>query len=286
MNAPIDDLAAPRAAVAGALRELERALERFLTALAHERATAVVQGIEEPGEALRAASDAFGAIDLGMEDAPNTSVVCVGVVAASREVAALAVAVNEAKAALKTVCVPLQKVRRRVPERGGGTRALPLVRVVLRSIGRSDLNLLAAYRRIQILGAMPVRISYTRARTRAVYKKTIEATYRLLDGSDAPAAIRDRARLEALPAAETHLALVRDHYDNMRANIVYEGLDRRGRGRVQVPAELPLLYVPRRSADAPVVEFPDDSAGPTRTRRTLIEPSAFLESLPVHRYKR
>ena len=53
--------------------------------------------------------------------------------------AALAAEVNEAKAALKAVCVPLQRVRRRVAERGGGTRSLPLIRVILRTLGSEGI---------------------------------------------------------------------------------------------------------------------------------------------------
>jgi hypothetical protein len=36
--------------------------------------------------------------------------------------------------------------------------------------------------------------------------------------------------------------LTKPHYDNIRANITYSRLDSRGRGRVQLAAELPLLY--------------------------------------------
>ena len=59
---------------------------------------------------------------------------------------------------------------------------------------------------------------------------------------EGPKAIADRARLAALPRRETHLALVKAHYQNIRANVLYAHLDPRGRGRVQVTAELPLLF--------------------------------------------
>jgi hypothetical protein len=57
-----------------------------------------------------------------------------------------------------------------------------------------------------------------------------------------PAALADRARLETLDRPETHLALVKSRYQNIRANVLYAPLDQRGRGRIQISAELPLLY--------------------------------------------
>jgi len=48
-----------------------------------------------------------------------------------------------------------------------------------------------------------------------------------------------RARLETLDRRETHLALVKQRYQNIRANILFARLDRCGRGRMQISAELP-----------------------------------------------
>jgi hypothetical protein len=54
------------------------------------------------------------------------------------------------------------------------TKAIQATRVLLRSVQRSDLNLLAAYRKMPVLDAPPSTITYTAARTRAVYRKTVE----------------------------------------------------------------------------------------------------------------
>jgi hypothetical protein len=72
------------------------------------------------------------------------------------------------------------------------TKAISVIRVILRNIQR-DLNLLAAYRKIPILGAPPVSITYTRARTRAVYRNSIDELYEMLNTMEGPAAA-DRAR--------------------------------------------------------------------------------------------
>jgi len=109
--------------------------------------------------------------------------------------------------------------------------------------------------------------------------------------AEGPAAARDRARLASLSPSETHVALVQEHYTNIRANVVYDRLDARGRGRVQVVAELPLLYAHGRHPAPPEVSFPraantsDDIKGtPRRSRRSILERDRYLQSLPVYRY--
>ncbi len=282
-----DEYEQVRLRVAAGVRALERALSELTTALSHRETWICGQAATERAN-RQAICDAYATIDLGMEDAPNQSVVVLGAAAVDRTVLKLAEQVNQLKAELRTECAPLQRIRRRVPRKEGGTEAIPVVRAILRSIQRSELNLLAAYRKIPILGAQPISIAYTRARTRAVYRKTVAQIGDLLQQSDAPAAVRDRARLEGLRASETHLALVRDHYENIRANIVYDGLDRRGRGRIMISAELPILFLQKTGAAPPRIQFPEDVADggkPARKpRRSLIEPEPWLESLPVHRY--
>jgi hypothetical protein len=98
----------------------------------------------------------------------------------------------------------------------------------------------------------------------------------------------DRARLETLDARETHLALVKSRYQNIRANALYARLDQRGRGRIQISAELPLLYAKGRHPQPPEVRFPDPEAPatPSRVRQTKLEVAPFLRSIPVYRYAR
>lgn len=281
---PSDDR---RLTVAAALRALEQRLARLASALAHLPQPWIrVEGTEVPGLAMQKVIDAYTGINLGMEDAPGSSVVCLGVVGVPRTVADLVQEVNGAKAALRAVCAPLQLVRMRVPD-GEGTKALPLIRVILRSLQRSDLNLLAAYRRIAVLGpAVPRSVSYTRARTRSVYRKPVEDVVRMLENGDGPKAAADRARLAALPRGEAHLAQVRDHYENIRANVVYVAPDGERR-RVQLAAELPLLYLATRGTPAPLVTFPAlrEPDAPVRRRVSRLESRAFLETLPVYRYR-
>jgi hypothetical protein len=208
----------------------------------------------------------------------------------SADVLKRAEAVNTAKATFRAICTPLKQIRMRVPIKGedGPTKAIPVIRVILRNIQRSDLNLLAAYRKIPILGAPPVTITYTRARTRSVYRKSIDELCQMLTLMEGPKAATDRARLSTLDPKDKYLALTKAHYDKIRANITYSRLDYRGRGRIQLAAELPLLYTAGRWPTPPEVRYPapaDESAEkPRRSRQSELEETPFLESIPAYRY--
>jgi hypothetical protein len=284
------ELARHRQHVAHALGALEKATTHLVDALAHRSVWIAVEDASSDGIAVQAACAAYSAIDYGMEDDVGSSVVCLGVIGAAPEVLLRAEAVNAAKTALKGVCAPLQHLRMRVPVKDDAhpTKAIPVIRVILRNIQRSDLNLLAAYRKIPILAAPPSTVTYTRANTRSVYRKSIAAIREMLAGLEGPTAADDRARLSTLTRTESHLALVRQRYQNIRANVLYARLDRRGRGRRQIAAELPLMYALGRPEHCPQVNFPVASAPagtePRRTRQSQLDAQPFLQSLPVYRY--
>jgi hypothetical protein len=192
--------------------------------------------------------------------------------------------------AAQEICAPLQNLRVRVPVKDPvlSTQAIPAIRVVLRSIQRSDVNLLAAYRKIPLLTTPPASISYTRANTRAVYRKSVEAIEQMLAKFEGPKALADRSRLARLDRRETHLAFAKQRYPNIRANTLYLGLDARGRGRIQVSAELPILYPKGRLKRPPLIKFPKkpDDITPRRVREQKLDPQPFLKTLPVFRYLR
>jgi len=279
-------------ALAAALRDLEGTLERFTDAIAYQQGPAAAEGARSEGEARRRVCEAWATIDYGQDDEVNRSPICLGVVGASAAVIDRAYAVNEAKARLRSVCAPLQNLRVRLPvkdgEGGRVVKSLPLVRVILRELQRSDLNLLAAYRKVPILTGRVARVHYTRAHTRAVYRKTRAGVAALLEASSRPAAAADLARLRQLPTAVTHLALVKERQMNVRANVWFDGLDSRNRGRVQITAELPILYPHGRSLATPAIRYPSvdiSSAEPAVQRTGKLETERFLETVPVYRYR-
>jgi hypothetical protein len=279
---------AERGQVSRALKVLEDSLVRLVDALAHRPAQVQIENASTERAAIRSVCNAYQAIEYSMTDEVGESVTCLGVVGVSSEVLKRAEAVNAAKAAFKEVCAPLQNARIRVPVKGAEeTKAIPVIRYVLRTIQRSDLNLLAAYRKIPVLAVAPASVTYTRARTRAVYRKTVAEIAAILDGQEGLRALEDLERLSSLPKGEKHLALVKDHYENVRANIVYRGLDKRGRGRVQMSAELPLMYAVGRNPEKPKVRFPgaeDDDSRPKRVRKSKLQEKAFLSTVGVWRY--
>ncbi len=282
----IVDLTLHRQTVAQALRTLETSTARFVAAVAHHDGWICVEHADER-HARQLVCDAYSTIDYRMDELTGSSPVCLGVLGVTADIVKRAQAVNTAKAAFKDICAPLQNIRTRVPD-GDGTRAIPVIRAVLRSIQRSDLNLLAAYRRIPLLAAPPATVTYTRARTRAVYRKSVEDIFNLLLTMEGPNVAADRARLAQLPRQERHLALARPHYDNIRANIVYTRLDARGRGRVQMAAELPLMYAAGRYHTPPEVRFAAlhevRGENERRVRTPNLQPEPFLMSIPAYRY--
>jgi hypothetical protein len=278
------DISSHRPAIAKALTTLETALERLTDALSHRPVIANIDGTTTDRSAIRRACEAYSAINFRMDDEITDSVVCLGV---QSEVLKRAQAVNAAKAELKALFAPLQRVRIRVPVKGSQTKAIPALRVILRNIQRSDLNVHAAYRKIPILDAPPSTVTYTRTNTRAVYRKTIDEITGMLSNIASPAAIADRQRLETLDRRETHLALVRYHYANIRANVLYSRLDSKGRGRIQISAELPLIYATGRRTEPPQVQFlteGENGSNARRIRETKLEAAPFLHALPVYRY--
>jgi hypothetical protein len=285
------DLTQHRQDVAHALHQVEAAIQRLVDALAHRSAWVSAEDAQSDREAMQRICAAYSTIDYGMEDEIGSSVVCLGVAGVTTDVLKRAAAVNTAKAAFRTLCTPLNQMRMRVPVKGedGPTKAIPVIRVILRNIQRSDLNLLAAYRKIPILGAPPATITYTRARTRAVYRKSLDELYQMLALMEGATAATDRARLDTLRPDEKCLGVTKAHYDNIRANITYARLDSRGRGRVQLAAELPLLYTAGRWPTPPAVKYPapeDDATDhPRRTRQSELEPEPFLRSIAAYRYR-
>jgi hypothetical protein len=280
-------------AVAAALREFERELDAFVQNLAHGKALVSLDAPFATNHPVETVCSAFATVDYDMEDEVHSSATCVGVVCASQATVDQAVRLNEAKERLRHTCAPLQKHRMRVRVRDAdgneNVRMTSLVRVILRNIGRSHLNLLSAYRQVPVLGATPVRIAFTRTLTRRVRRVTRDALLERLEFSEKPGAAEDRQRLRASP--DRHLALVDPHSPNVRANVWYHSRDARNRDRVQIGAELPILYREGRRRELPEIGYPDpadwarSADGPRRPRAAKLEAEPFLSTLPVFRYR-
>ena len=283
------DLTTHRQEIAKGLIALESAIERLVDALSHGSFPAQVADATSARSAVRRICEAYATINYKMDDEVNESPVCLGIIGVNADAVKKAQTVNTAKANFKNLCAPLQGIRVRIPVKGESspTKAIPAIRVILRNIQRSDLNLLAAYRKIPILDVPPKSVTYTRANTRAVYRKSVEEIAAMLENLSSPAAIADRELLATLGRGVTHLAWVKNRYQNIRANVLYARLDSSGRGRIQISAELPLIYATGRRAEPAEVNFPSEAQAknPTRVRKSKIETEPLLLSLPVYRYE-
>lgn len=288
-----EELEGHKRAVAERLRALERALERFAEALSHaDRLEVVVNGGPGRREGLRQVADAYLTIEhvTDADEPPPPAVM--GVVGVPREVRQRAERVNAAKDALKAYCKQLGDEKKAVSvknEEGKDAPTLmPVMRLILRDLGRPRLNLLAAYRRIPILEKPPVRVSYVKATTQAVYCLSKEAVLELLERSNKPGVEEDRARIQKLPR-HTELALVRKPYENLRANIRLSSANKQNKIRIQVRAELPLLYqLPARGGERPEVSYGGGPGrvGGRRERPRYLEPEPYLSTQPIHLYER
>lgn len=273
--------------VGAALRALERVLSELAQTIAHRSDPVALRDASTDADARRRLVESYVQIDYGVEDDVRATSVCLGVMGTTRDVIALAERVNEAKARLRAVCSAMHGVKIRLPTSADAiapTELVPLTRAILRSIQRSDLNLVAAYRRIPVLDVRPTAVAFTQAYTRKVQRRERTELVDLLRQSGRPGADRDLARLRA--CRDRWLAFVEPHYANVRANVWFDGLDARGRGRVQVAAELPLLYAQGRSVAFPEIRWPraNPPSGPSRDRAGRLAEEPLLESLPAYRY--
>ena len=93
-------------------------------------------------------------------------------------------------------------------------------------------------------------------------------------------------KLLCVEPPRTHLALVKQCYQNIRVNVLFARLDRRG--RMQLSAELPLMYATGRHSEPPRVTFPVTEGAvsnkPPRARESRLEAKPFLKSLPAWQY--
>ena len=255
------------------------------------RLWATAEGASSTPEALKAILDSCRTIDIAGGASSPPPAGCLGVIAGDAELVSAIEAVNQAKATFREICISVRPQRQRIPKSRPAIPSQPTsaqtIRLILSDIGRGDLNLLAAYRRFPILVGQPRQVFFCRPGSRSVYKLNRNEIHQTLSRIDHPAARTDRERLYALPQEETHLALVRAHYEHTRANVLFDGFDTLGRHRMMVCCELPIAYPVNHRAALPIVKYPmrkERKENTVAARIGMVCKERFLESLPVHRY--
>lgn len=278
-------------AVANSLNNVDLALEALSAVMVPGSLWATVEGASSTPEALKAILDSCRTIDIpgGASSPPPAG--CLGVIAGDAKTVSAVETVNQAKATFREIVAAVRPQRQRIPKSRTAFPNQPTfvqtIRLILSEIGRADLNLLAAYRRFPILVGQPRQVFFCRPGSRSVYKLNRNEILQSLSRIDHPAAGTDWERLHALPQEETHLALVRAHYEHTRANVLFDGFDKHGRHRMMVCCELPIVYTVNHRAALPIVKYPmrrKRRESTVAARIGMVCKERFLESLPVHRY--
>jgi hypothetical protein len=278
-------------AVQGGLAELESRLAKLATSLLEADAEVSVLGVGDRRKALKRVAAAYLALEFVGDNDDEEPDSVLGVVGVPARVIEIGRAVNAAKDDLKAICTPFYDRRRATPvldDRGRSVvKEVQWMRLILRDIGRPNLNLLAAYRHVPILDARPLRVGYVNANTRSTYRRSREELIRMLGRYPPESAARDIEKLNGLPRAERFLVHVRGHYTSIRVNVTLEGSGGKKGERAQVRGRMPILYPLGRSGQPPMIVYPGEGRAPPEGpgRAGKLRAEQFLESMAVHRYE-
>lgn len=235
-----------------------------------------------------AAADALGKIEYELEEKKNRSVQCYGVMGVPLRLILDAQRINQAKDALKEAIKPVSKHQVRIP---GENTKRQLVRVILRQLQSSSVNLQAAYRKIPLIDEPVKQIRLMNIRTRTVANRTVQSLRDELSEAPSAKGRADIDRLSALPPTE-YLAHPTDHYERVRAKVLLQRTkfipkrpSVKAPVRIDLPAELPLLFPMTPASVPPQIIAPTpwqpndtDFVPPQR-----LEPAPIVESLGYYR---
>jgi hypothetical protein len=273
--------------VGKALRNLDTALARLDKLLATDCSWVSVEGEANFSAAMAKVRAACAEID-GETAGHRAMPGCRGIVAATPRVIAAAHCANAAKGELRVACAGLRgtaDVKR--PDKDGRPSwvSIPRHRLLLMALGRPNLNLFAAYRKIPILTGVPKRVRFgiQRAYTvKPIAREKIAARLRRRHDVDS---FEDLRKVDQLPRSETTLALREPSRPYPLARVLFEGFNRQGRTSEKISTIVPILYPA--AGVAPTVLY----AGPRGCPRTSrsgrkICPRQYLKTMRVHRYLR
>lgn len=273
--------------VGKALRNLDTALAMLDDLLATDCSWASVDGEANFSAAMAKVRAAYAEIDGDTGD-HRAMPGCRGIVAVTPRVIAAAHCVNAAKGELIVACAGLRgntSVKRLDQEGRPSWVSIHKHRLLLTALGRPNLNLFAAYRKIPILTGIPQRVrfgiqyGYT---VQPIARENIAARLRRRHDVDS---FEDLRKVDQLPRSETTLAL----RDNSRpypfARVLFEGFNGQGRTSEDMSTFVPILYPA--AGVAPTVLYAGLKSGPRTSRSDRkICPQQYLRTMRVHRYLR
>lgn len=227
--------------------------------------------------------------------APREIIVCAGFVGASEQTLDIAVRLNNQKDAFKQTILALKKVKPNLVDdelfhafdhfwshkRHGSTAAH------LRKMDLARLHLKQCYRKIPILKAAPLKISWTWANTRSIKKITVAEAEKLLRKKNVSdeGIVLQLEKLAQLPFNEP-LAIVQNLAPHLRANLVME--PSHPKERIMVKGPIPIFFPT--TVNQPWPEFKAPKIKTTKDKTRLIrndvrlEPLPFLPAIRAHRY--
>ena len=227
--------------------------------------------------------------------APREIIVCAGFVGTSEETLEIVVKLNYQKDAFKQAILALKKVKPNLLDdelfrafdhflshkRHGPTAAH------LRTMDLARLHLKQCYRKIPILKAAPLKISWTWANTRSIKRITVAEAEKLLRKKNLSdeGIILQLEKLAQLPFHEP-LAIVQNLAPHLRANLVME--PNHPKERIMVKGPVPIFFPttvnqPWPKFKPPKIKTPKDKTRHTRNDVRL-DPSPFLPAIRAHRY--
>lgn len=273
--------------VGKALRNLDSALARLDELLATDYSWVSVDGEANFSTAMARVRAAYAEIDGDTGD-HRAMPGCRGIVAVTPRVIAAAHCVNAAKGELIVACTGLRgntSVKRLDQEGRLSWVNINKHRVLLTALGRPNLNLFAAYRKIPILTGVPKRVRFgiQRAYTvKPIAREKIAARLRRRHDVDS---FEDLRKVDQLPRSETTLALREPSRLYPLARVLFEGFNVQGRSSETMSTVVPILYFAAGVAPTVLYTGPRSCPRTSRSGRKIC-PQQYLKTVRVHRYLR
>lgn len=270
-----------------ALRQLDSTLARFDELLASDHRWVSVEGESLPSLAIAKVRAAYNEIDGDPLPGRKAKAGCRAIVAATPKVIAAACNVNTAKADLQVACKALrEKVyvgRTSCNDHAGCNRSK--LSLALEAVGRPDLNVFAAYRKVPIVTGAPRRVRFSIEQFRKIYRMPRDTIASQLRNRPDVDSIEDRIRVQRLPELESSLALLSSSHPFPQVQFWFDGFDASGRSYHLMATGMPIIYVA--GGVTPTVVYTGERDGPARRSPALtVCPDQYLKTMRVHRYLR
>jgi hypothetical protein len=274
--------------VGNALRNLESALAGLDELLSTDHSWVSIDGESTSSGAMAKVRTALTEMDDDESRDRKSIPGCRGIVAVTPRVIVAAQRVNAAKVELKAACTTLRgptSVKR--PDHDGHLNWVRIYRqrLAVTALGRPNLNLFAAYRKIPILTGQPRRVRFSFTASYMIRSMPREVIASRLQRIDDPDSIEDLLRVQRLPQSETTLALLKTPLPFAHATVSFDGFDAQGRCHLFLVTAMPILYLA--AGPAPTVYYARPrTRPPRRSPARAICPDQYLKTMRVHRYSR